>query len=248
MLLYLPVCAFAQTDSSLSFRDYSTHVLFHFGVIRNEVKTTSENNTIHGSPGGDSSIGLSIFYYFKNHRAAISLQASHAQYSSQYFTNNYASYSGSGTGVSAYYKLGLNFNYSMKLNKKVDLLLYAGPSLLIQRVTGKYGHYETRVDSLIKPPAHLSTADFYKIEKTTFASQFGANLFYKVFKRNVLSLNIGYSLGFQDFYEGRISAYLYSNGTNVDNAVIRGRGNGFYGYIGFSLPLIERISRNSASG
>jgi len=167
MLLNLSICAAAQKDSALSFSDYSTHIFFHFGVIRNEVKTTSENNTIHGSPGGDSSIGLSIFYYFKNHRAAISLQASHAQYSSQYFTNNYASYNSIGTNVSAYYKLGLNFNYSMKLNKKVDLLLYVGPSLLIQRVTGKYGHFETRLDSLITPPTHLSTADFYKIKKTT---------------------------------------------------------------------------------
>jgi hypothetical protein len=234
----------AQKKNPLSFEDYSTHIFLNMGGIRHEVKTNSENNMIKGIPAYDASASFSAFYFFKNHPVAISLQGNCGFFSSQYITKS-GYYGDEFDGkfkevinLSSYLKLGLNYNYSLTINSKMNMLFFIGSSILIQSRTGNYdndGWFNVTSENGIVLYTFETKYSLYKTRKETIGSQFGVNLLYKAFKRNAFLLTLGYSLGFQDFYEQRASIWL--NNVNTDNAIITGRGSGFYGSLGFSIPL-----------
>lgn len=245
-LLSLITClsVLAQKKNPLTFEDYSTHIFLNFCGIRHEVKTNSENNMIKGIPAYDASVSFSAFYFFKNHPVAFSLHGNYSFFSSQYITKS-GYYGDEFDGkhkevidLSSYFKFGLNYNYILKLNDKVNINFFMGPSFFIQTKTGNYlndGLFAIVEEDGVVLYTYETKYGLYKTKKETIGSQFGFNLLYKAFKRNAFLLTLGYSLGFQNFYEQRASTWL--NNVNTDNAIITGRGSGFYGSLGVSIPL-----------
>ncbi len=200
------------------FFDNRGHVSCDIGLMFNTPKNSSSSNEIVGLPSSDFNINFNYFTFKNNwgwsYSAGFCTQA--LRFKRKSIDGTYQT-SQTWTGLSGRYHLSIKKTYNFNASKNTNFLIYLGPSLLLNRVTGN-------VDSLRNSPNYNTLA--YNTRPLGSAIELGLYYCIKGKTSAKFYFHTRFQLGLFNIKEARIltstlasEKILFYNGSGVNISI-----------------------------
>lgn len=243
ILLLLGTVGWSQELKNMALDDYRFHVIINLGANYHLNKTVSNSNKILGLPTFDIAPSLRFLHYYNSKKNAISVGAELSTFTNKFKTRSgfYGDYDGefrSFVSGSIYYRVGVYYNYFIKLSNRFDMSAYIGPCYIIQQKRGVYDYYSwyaevSENNTLLYTFENKFTAT--KVNPRTFGAQFGCSFIYNFLSKHLLQLNVGYNIGFKHINQTSVEVFV--NNSRIDNGVIFSKADALNISLGISFPL-----------
>lgn len=200
------------------FFDNRGHVSCDIGLMFNTPKKSSPSHEIVGLPSSDFNINFNYFTFKNNwgwsYSAGFCTQA--IRFKRKLIDGTYQT-SQTWTGFSGRYHLSIKKTYNFNASKNTNFLIYLGPSLLLNRLTGN-------VDSLRNSPNSNTVS--YNTKPLGAAIELGLYYCIKGTTKSKFYFHTSFQLGLFNIKEARIltstlasEKTLFYNGSGVNTSI-----------------------------